>query len=127
MCSRYHRSRVKNTNASLPLVVASWLVLSAYQWARLYRSRIVPISFGFAILRYRLYNIDIIIRRTLIYSTLTVLLAAVYAVSIFTLQSLIGGLVQGNQLEIFASTLPIGLLFKPLHDRTRALIDSRFY
>src|SRR5207248_11442175 len=66
---------------------------------------------------------------TLVYSTLTFLLAAVYEVSVFTLESLTGGLtlIRGNQLAIFASTLLIGLLFKPLHDRTKALIDRRFY
>jgi len=55
------------------------------------------------------------------------LLAVIYAVSVFTLQSLTGGLIRGNQLAIIASTLLIGLLFKPLHDRTRALSDRRFY
>src|SRR5439155_13375898 len=90
---------------------------------------LIPISFGIAILRYRLYDIDILINRTLVYSTLTVLLATVYEVSVFTLQSLTGGLtlIRGNQLAIVASTLLIGVLFKPLHDRTRALIDRRFY
>ena len=90
---------------------------------------IVPLCVGLAILRYRLWDIDIIIHRTLVYSTLTFMLAAVYAVSVFTLESLTGGLplIRGNQLAIFASTLLIGLLFKPLHDRTRAQIDRRFY
>ena len=90
---------------------------------------IVPLCVGLAILRYRLWDIDIIIHRTLVYSTLTFMLAAVYAVSVFTLESLLGGLplIRGNQLAIFASTLLIGLLFKPLHDRTRAQIDRRFY
>src|SRR5439155_2023323 len=90
---------------------------------------LIPISFGIAILRYHLYDIDILINRTLVYSTLTVLLATVYEVSVFTLQSLTGGLtlIRGNQLAIVASTLLIGVLFKPLHDRTRAQIDRRFY
>jgi hypothetical protein len=90
---------------------------------------IVPICFGIAILRYRLYDIDIIIRRTLVYSTLTVLLAVIYQVSVFTLQSLTSGLtfIRGNQLAIVASTFLIGGLFKPLYDRIRALIDRRFY
>ena len=90
---------------------------------------LIPLSIGFAILRFRLYDIDIIIHRTLVYSTLTVLLAVIYEVSVFTLQYLTGGLalIRGNQLAIIASTLLIGLLFKPLHDRTRALIDRRFY
>src|SRR6266480_3809126 len=90
---------------------------------------LVPLSIGFAILRYRLYDIDLIIHRTLVYSTLTVVLAVIYEVSVFTLQYLTSGLtlIRGNQLAIIASTLLIGLLFKPLHDRTHALIDRRFY
>ncbi len=90
---------------------------------------LIPLSIGIAILRYRLYDIDLIIHRTLVYSTLTVLLAVIYEVSVFTLQFLTGGLafIRGNQLAIIASTLLIGVLFRPLHDRTRALIDRRFY
>jgi hypothetical protein len=90
---------------------------------------IVPICLGLAILRYRLYDIDIIIHRTLVYSTLTVLLAVIYEVSVFMLQSLTSSLtfIRGNQLALVASAFLIGGLFKPLHDRTRALIDRRFY
>ncbi len=89
----------------------------------------LPLCIGIAILRYRLYDIDIIIHRTLVYSTLTVVLAVIYEVSVFTLQSLTSGLafIRGNQLAIVASTFLIGGLFKPLHDRTRAMIDRRFY
>jgi hypothetical protein len=89
----------------------------------------IPLSIGFAILRFRLYDIDIIIHRTLVYSTLTVVLAVIYEVSVFTLQSFTNGLtfIRGNQLAIVASTFLIAGLFKPLHDRTRALIDRRFY
>ncbi len=90
---------------------------------------LMPLSIGFSILRFRLYDIDLIIHRTLVYSTLTVVLAVIYEVSVFTLQYLTSGLalIRGNQLAIIASTLLIGLLFKPLHDRTHALIDRRFY
>jgi hypothetical protein len=90
---------------------------------------LIPLSIGFAILRFRLYDIDIIIHRTLVYSALTVVLAVIYEVSVFTLQYFTSGLtlIRGNQLAIIASTLLIGLLFKPLHDCTRALIDRRFY
>jgi hypothetical protein len=92
-------------------------------------SLIIPLCIGLAILRYRLFDIDIIIHRTLVYSTLTILLAVIYEISVFTLQSLLAGLtfIRGNELAIVASTFLIGGLFKPLHDRTRALIDRRFY
>src|SRR6266699_2431417 len=90
---------------------------------------LMPLSIGFSILRFRLYDIDLIIHRTLVYSTLTVVLAVIYEVSVFTLQSFTSGLTlkRGNQLAIVASTFLIGGLFKPLYDRTRALIDRRFY
>jgi len=90
---------------------------------------IFPLCLGLAILRFGFLDIDIIIHRTLVYSTLTVVLAVIYEVSVFTLQSLTSGLtfIRGNQLAIVASTFLIGGLFKPLHDRTRALIDRRFY
>jgi hypothetical protein len=90
---------------------------------------IFPLCLGLAILRYGFLDIDIIIHRTLVYSTLTVLLAVIYEVSVFTLQSFTSGLtlIRGNQLAIVASTFLIGGLFKPLHDRIRALIDRRFY
>jgi hypothetical protein len=90
---------------------------------------LLPISFGIAILSYHLYEIDILISRTLLYGTLTVLLAAIYQVSVFTLEALTSGLtlMRGNQLAIFASTLLIGALIKPMHDRMKAMIDRRFY
>jgi len=90
---------------------------------------LLTIAFGMAILRYRLYEIDILISRTLLYGTLTFVLAAVYQVSVFTLEALTSGLtlIRGNQPAIFASTLLIAALFKPLHDRMKALIDRRFY
>jgi hypothetical protein len=92
-------------------------------------SLIYPLCLGLAILRYRLWDIDIIIHRTLVYSTLTVVLAVIYEVSVFTLQTLTSGLtfIKGNQLAIIASTFLIGGLFKPVYDRTRSLIDRRFY
>jgi hypothetical protein len=60
---------------------------------------------------------------------LTVVLAVIYEASVFTLQSFTSGLtlIRGNQLAIVASTFLTGALFKPVYDRTRALIDRRFY
>jgi len=94
---------------------------------------IVPISFGLAILRYRLYDIDILINRTLVYSSLTAILGLVYFASVFALQSLLsvftGQLSTGAQtpVAIVASTLGIAALFQPLRRRLQAIIDRRFY
>jgi hypothetical protein len=90
----------------------------------------IPISAGIAILRYRLYNIDILINRTLVYGALTALLALIYFGLVFILQSLVRALTgQFSQtpLVIVGSTLVIAALFQPLRRRIQAIIDRRFY
>ena len=88
----------------------------------------IPVAVGIAILRYRLYDIDLIINRTLVYGSLTISLAVVYATGVFVLQfawrSLTGG---ESQLAVVASTLAIAALFNPLRHAIQAFIDRRFY
>ena len=93
---------------------------------------IVPIflAAGYAILRYRLYDIDLIINRTLVYGSLTATLVALYFGGVATTQALFRALTgqeQQPQLAVVVSTLVIAALFSPLRRRIQAFIDRRFY
>ena len=88
----------------------------------------IPISIGIAILRYRLYEIDTLINRTLVYGSLTTTLVGLYLVGIVVLQKffvLLTG--QQSTLAVVASTLLIAALFNPLRRRIQSFIDRRFY
>jgi hypothetical protein len=88
----------------------------------------IPIAIGIAILRYRLYDIDIIINRTLVYGSLTAMLVALYFVGIVVLQRVFVFLTsEQSTLAIVASTLLIAVLFNPLRRRIQSFIDRRFY
>jgi hypothetical protein len=89
---------------------------------------LLPLSIGISILRNQLYGIDRLINRTLVYATLTGILALVYAGSILLLQYLLRGIIQqNNDVAIVISTLLIAALFQPLRHRIQAIIDHRFY
>ncbi|HEY6406194.1 MAG TPA: hypothetical protein VIY29_01880 [Ktedonobacteraceae bacterium] len=90
----------------------------------------IPLGVGFAILRYRLWDIDIIINRTLVYGSLTALLALVYVglvIGLGALVRLFTGQVSQSPIVIVASTLAIAALFQPLRHRLQRFIDRRFY
>ena len=90
----------------------------------------VPVAIGFAVLRYRLYEIDIIINRTLVYGSLTATLITLYFGGVAATQTILRALTgqtEQPQLAIVVSTLVIAALFNPLRRRIQSFIDRRFY
>jgi hypothetical protein len=90
---------------------------------------LIPLSIGLSILHYRLWDIDLIIRRTLVYSLLTIALGLIYLGVIVFLQNLLGGLTGERQPEIVTviSTLAVAALVSPLRRRIQDFVDRRFY
>jgi hypothetical protein len=104
------------------------LWLGLLQQASLVSFTAVPIAVGFAVLKYRLYDIDILINRTLVYGSLTAALVALYLGGIVVLQGVFVALTgEKSTLAIVASTLLIAALFTPLRRRIQGFIDRRFY
>ena len=86
---------------------------------------LIPVSIGIAVLRYRLYDLDLVINRTLVYSIVVVVLAVLYVAAVVFLRELVQ--VGDSALAVAASTLAVAALFNPLRKRVQRLVDRRFY
>jgi hypothetical protein len=87
----------------------------------------VPVAAGIAILRYRLFDIDVLIKRTLIYGSISAVLALVYVVSVLLSQQLLRGFTGGSDIAVAGSTLLVVALFQPIRSRVQEFVDRRFY
>jgi hypothetical protein len=120
--------------ASFVFPAESWTTAGSVWWLNLLTYvvlssfTLVPIAVGIAVLKYRLYEIDIIINRALVYVSLTVMLVALYFVGIVLLQRVFVAFTgQRSTLAVVASTLLIAALFNPLRLRIQSFIDRSFY
>jgi hypothetical protein len=113
------------------LAASSAAYVLAYNEGVFLFSFCLPLAFGFAVLRYRLWDIDALINRALVYGSLTATLTAVFVGLVIGLQALLGGLLGGidqdSGVAIVLSTLAIVVLIGPLRRRLQAVIDRRFY
>ncbi len=87
----------------------------------------LPVAIGIAILRHRLYDIDVVIKRTVVYGSLTLSLALVYLAVVLTLRWLSGTVTGDSDLAVATSTLVVAALFRPLRRRIQTGVDQRFY
>jgi hypothetical protein len=87
----------------------------------------LPIAIGIAVLRYRLYDIDLVINRTMVYGALTILLGLVYVGSVVALGGLLRPVTGSHDLVVAGSTLVVAALFSPARRRIQGLVDRRFY
>lgn len=88
---------------------------------------LLPLAIGVAVLRYRLYDIDVVINRALVYGGLTITLLSTYLVMVLVMQALLRPLTEQSDLGVAASTLAVAALFGPARRRIQAVVDRRFY
>jgi hypothetical protein len=119
----------------IPALMVTWLVAIAIDQDAVRVVELVftfvviwiPVAIGIAVLRYQLYDIDLLISRTLVYGLLTVLLGAAYVALVLAGQAVFSSFAGGGDLAIAASTLVVAALFLPVRSRVQRFVDRRFY
>ena len=114
---------------SAPLIWTGVIPAPGWVWPAMLASGLIalPVASAFAMLRYRLYDIDVVINRTIVYGLLSAVLAGVYVALVFGFQTLLAPFTAESDLAIAASTLAVAGLFRPARSRVQGFIDRRFY
>ena len=125
--SGIERQQIKWVAAASVVLVASFLLWEVWEGMAPLGIFTMVVAAGIAILRYRLYDIDVVINRTLVYGALTATLAAAYLGSVLLLQLALRPLTESSNLAIAGSTLGVAALFRPARTRIQEVVDRRFY
>ena len=121
------RQQIKWVAAASVVLVASFLMWELWEGMAPLGILTIVVAAGIAILRYRLYDIDVVINRTLVYGALTATLALAYLGSVLLLQLALRPLTESSNLAIAGSTLGVAALFRPARARIQEGVDRRFY